>query len=125
MACSMLGTMLHLEIQKWKEAMKTLKFQKDIGGTTASMKRLDIDNKGCGQLTSNDTYFSDSCLCSIKTAEEAMAAGVDCCGLLKTIHKGFCLATLEIFMKDWPGGSYLFMKSNQSFPGERPLLDIG
>ena len=33
-ACSRLGTMLHLEIQKGKEAIKTSNFQKDLGGTT-------------------------------------------------------------------------------------------
>ena len=47
-ACSRLGTMLHVEIQKGKEAMKTSKFQIYIGGTTAYMKRLDIATKGCG-----------------------------------------------------------------------------
>ena len=32
------------------------------------------------------------------------AAGVDYCGPVKKGHKGFCLATLEKLMKDWPGG---------------------
>ena len=41
------------------------------------------------------------------------------------IHKGFCLATLENLMKDWPGGSYLVMKSIPIVPGGRPLLAIG
>ena len=44
---------------------------------------------------------------------------------MKTSHKGFCLATLEKLMKDWPGGSYLVLKSTPIFPGERPLLAIG
>ena len=55
MACSRLGTMLHLEIQKGKEDMKKSKFQSVLGGNAACMKRLDIATKGCGQLTSNDT----------------------------------------------------------------------
>ena len=58
--------------------------------------------EGCGQLTSNETYFSDSWLSSVKTFDEAMAAGVDHCGPAKKIHKGFCLATLEKLIKDWP-----------------------
>ena len=70
--------MLHLEIQKEKEAMKTSNFQKYLVGTTAYMKRLSIDTKGCGQLTSNYTTFSDMA-----------AAGVDYWGPVKTIHKGF------------------------------------
>ena len=93
--------MLYLEIQKGKEAMKTSKFQKDIGGTTACMKILDIATKGCGQMTSNDTYFSDRWFGSIKTAEEMAAAGVNCCRPTRTSHKGFCLTTLEKLIKYW------------------------
>ena len=52
------------------------------------------------------------------------AAGVDYCRLVKTSHKGFCLATLEKLMKYWPGGSYLFLKITPIFPDERPLLAI-
>ena len=89
------------------------------------MKRRSIATKACGQLTSNDTYFADSWFSSIKMAEEAMAAGVNYCGPVKTSHKGFCLSTLEKFMKDWPGGSYLVMKSNTRVLGGRPLLSIG
>ena len=86
--------MLHLEIQKGEEAMKTSNFQKYLRGNTACMKRLYIANKGCGQLTSNYTYFSDRWFSSAKTSEEAMDTGVNYCGPVKTSHKGFCLATL-------------------------------
>ena len=34
-------------------------------------------------------------------------------------------AMLENLMEDWPGGSYLVLKSTPIFPGERPLLAIG
>ena len=46
-----LGTMLYIYIQKRKEAVKRSKFQKDIGGTTVCMKRLDVATKGYVQLT--------------------------------------------------------------------------
>ena len=68
-AFTRLGMMLHLDIQKGKEDMKTSKFQKYLRGTTAYMKRLATDTKGCGQMTSNDTYFADRWFISIKTAE--------------------------------------------------------
>ena len=123
--CSRLGTMLHLEIQKWKEAMKTSNFQKCLGGSTTCMRRIAIFTKGCGQLTPNDTYFADIWFSSVKTAEEAMAAGVDYCGPVNTSHKGFCLAMLENLMKDWPGGSYLVMRITPRVPVGRPLLAIG
>ena len=63
-----------------------------------------MDNKGCGQLTSNDTYFADSWFSSVKTSDESRAEGGDYCGLEKTIHVGFCLSTLEKYMKDWSVG---------------------
>ena len=72
--------MLHLEIQKGGEAMKTSNVQKHLGGTTVCIKRLAIANKGCGQLTSNDTYFADSWFSSVKTAEEMAASVVNYCG---------------------------------------------
>ena len=53
------------------------------------MKILVIDNRGCYQLTSNDTYSSDIYFSEVKTVEEATAAGVDYCGSMKTSHKGF------------------------------------
>ena len=84
-----------------------------------------IATKGYDQLTSNDNHFSDRCFSSVKTANEAMDTSVNYCGPVKTSHKGFCLATLENSMKNWPGGSYLFMKSTPIVPGGRPLLAIG
>ena len=69
--------MLHLEIQKGEEAMKTSEFEKYLGVTDACMKILSINTKGCGQLTSNDTYFADSWFSYVKAAEEEMAVGVD------------------------------------------------
>ena len=70
-------------------------FQSELGGTAVCMKRLAISTKGCGQLTSNNTYFADSWFSSVKTAEEMAAAGANYCGTVKTSHKGICLATLE------------------------------
>ena len=46
-------------------------------------------------------------------------------GPVKTSQKGFCLATLQNWMKYWPGSSYLVIKSTPRFPGGRPLLAIG
>ena len=89
------------------------------------MKRLAIVTKGCGQLTSNYTSFADIWFSSVKTAEEVMASRVNYFGILKTRHKGFFLATIEIMMKYWPGGSYLVMKSTPRVYGGIPLMAIG
>ena len=53
--------------------MKTLNFQKYLGGTAACTKILTMDTYGCGQLKSNYTYFADTWFSEVKTAEEAMA----------------------------------------------------
>ena len=124
-ACSRLGKMVHLDIQKGKEAMKTLGFQKDLGGTAVCMKRLAMDSKGCVQMTSNYTYFTYGWSSSVETAEDVMAAGVDYCGPAKTTHKGFYMATLETLITDWPVGSYLVINSTPRVPGGRPLLATG
>ena len=52
-----LGTMLYLDIQKEKDAMKKLGFQKDIVWTAICMNRIMKSDKGCDQLSSNDTIF--------------------------------------------------------------------
>ena len=47
-ACSRLWTMLHLDIQKGEEAIKTSKFTNFLVGITAYMNRIAIAHKGCG-----------------------------------------------------------------------------
>ena len=93
-ACSMLGDMSHLEIQQGKEAMKTSKFQKYIEGTAMCMTILMVATKSYAQLTSNYTYFYGFWFSGVKKPESSMAEGLNYCRLVKTIHKGFCIATL-------------------------------
>ena len=80
--------------QKGEGGYEDAEISKFLGDTTACMKRLAIANKGCGQLTSNDTYFSYRLFSSVKIAEDMAAVGVDYCGPAKTSHKGFCLTKL-------------------------------
>ena len=89
--------MLHIDIQKGKNATKTSNFQKDLGGTTACMKRIAIATKGCGQLTSNNTYFVNSWFSSIKKSEEMEAAGVEYCDPVKTMHDVFLFEYVRKF----------------------------
>ena len=50
--------------------------------------------KGCGQMTSNDTYYNDIWFSSVKTDDELMATGAYYCRPVNTSHKGFFLAIL-------------------------------
>ena len=101
------------------------KNQQKTRGTTECMKRIMMDTKGFGQLTSNDTYFSDIWFSVVKMAEETIDEGVDYYGLLKMSHKVFCLATLEKLIKYLPGGSYHVLEIVPRVPGDRPLMTIG
>ena len=81
--------------------------------------------KGFVQLASNETYFYDRWFSGVKNSDKAMALGVDYCRPVKSTHEGFCLATLEKLIKDWPGGSYIVMMINPRVHGGRPFMAIG
>ena len=46
-------------------------------------------------------------------------------GMVKTNTKGFCKETIDKLTKDWPGGSYLVLRSKPMVPGGRSLIAIG
>ena len=48
-----------------------------------------MDTILCGLLILNETYFDDIWFSGVKTAKEAMAEGVDYCGLAKMRHNVF------------------------------------
>ena len=51
--------------------------------------------------------------------------GAELIGMMKTNTKGFCKETIEKLTKDWPGGSYLVLRSKPMVPGDRPEISIG
>ena len=75
--CYRLGNVLHIDIQKGKEAMKISIFKKKVRGTAECINRQTMATKGFGQLKSNDTYFADIWFIEMKTAEEVMDERVD------------------------------------------------
>ena len=54
-----------------------------------------------------------------------MELGVELIGMVKTNTKGFCKETIEKLTKNWPGGSYLVLRSKHMVPGVRLLIAIG
>ena len=54
-----------------------------------------------------------------------MEVGAELIGMLKTNNKGLCKETIEKLTKDWPGGSYLVLRSKPMVPGYKPLISIG
>ena len=104
--------------------MNIPEFQQNIGETAECIKGINNSGKGCGQLSSNDTLFSDSLFRGVKKLEEKNAEGVYYCGPANTSQKGYCLYTLERLLKEWTGGSHLVMKSTSRVTGDRPLMYI-
>ena len=45
--------------------------------------------------------------------------------MLKKNTKGFCKEKIEKLTKDWPGGSYIELRSKPLVPRDRPLIAIG
>ena len=54
-----------------------------------------------------------------------MEVGAEFIGMVKTNTKRLCKETIENLTKDWPGGSYLVLRSKPMVPGGRLLIDIG
>ena len=74
---SRLGTMSYLEIKNSMEATKTSEFKQYTRGNSACTKKIIMDIKVCGQLTSNCTYFDDICFSGVETDDETMAEVVE------------------------------------------------
>ena len=62
--------MLYPEIQNGEEVIKVSDFQQDIGGIADFMKMIIKATKGCGKLSSNNTFFSDFWFRAVKISEE-------------------------------------------------------
>ena len=54
-----------------------------------------------------------------------MKVGAELISMVKANTKGFCKETIDKLTKNWPGGSYLVLRSNPMVPGDRPLSAIG
>ena len=75
--------------------------------------------------STRDCFLFNSYLSPKKAAEEASYIDIDLIGMVKNNTNGFCKATIEGSIKDWPGGSCILLRSKPMVPGERPLLAIG
>ena len=69
----------------------------------------------------NYCFLFDSWLASKKATEAAMEVGIKLIDTAKKNIKGLCKETIEKLTKDWPGGSYLVLRSKPMVPGDRPM----
>ena len=108
--------------------MKHSRYQKYLGATAASTKimmeaKKEIDQKSI-KGWKKDFFLFDSWFASNKAAEYAMEVDAKLIGMVNTNTKGFCKRTIEKLTKDWPGGSYLVLRSKPIVPRDRPLIVI-
>ena len=54
-----------------------------------------------------------------------MELGAELIGMVKKNTKGFCKETTEKLTRDWPGGSYLVLRSKPMIPGGWTFIAIG
>ena len=84
------------------------------------------ETKGIGQKSKKggpkDCFLFDSWFTLKKAEEDAMELCAELLGMVKTNTKGLCKDTTEKLKKDWPGGSYLVLRSKPMVPGGRPLI---
>ena len=108
--------------------MKDICYQQELRATAACTKRMMDETKWIGQKSKKggpkDCFLFDSWFSSKKATEDATELGAELIGMVKTNTKGFCNETIEKLTKDWPGGSYLLLRSKPMVPGGRPLIDI-
>ena len=91
-------------------------------------KRMMEATKGVGKKSIKGVtkycFLFDSWFNSKNAAEAEMEMGAELIGMVKTNTKGFCKETIEKLTKDWPGGSYLVLRSKHMVPGDRSLIAI-
>ena len=87
-ACSFTGALILIEVQRGKEGIKHIKYQKDLGATAACTKRITEATKGIGQKYikwgTKNCFLFDSWFASKKAAEAAMEVGAKVIGMAKT-----------------------------------------
>ena len=109
--------------------MNRSNYQQDLGSNAACTKRMMEATKEIYQKSikgrMNDCFLFDGWFASKKATEAEMEVGADLIGMVKKNTKGFCKETIEKLTDDWPGGSYLVLRSKPMVPGYRPLITIG
>ena len=109
--------------------MKHSKYQQELGANSACTKRMMEATSGIGQKSikggTKDDFLFDGWFTSKRAEKSAVEIGADLIGMVKTNTKGFCKETIEKLTKNWPGGSYLVLRSKPMVPGDRPLIAIG
>jgi hypothetical protein len=114
------GVMLHLDIQRGKGEMNNAAYKTKLGATAACIKRL-------AEATSNgecDTFYGGSWFASAKTANEIKKHGHHFVCVVKTAHRNCSKVFLEQTISDWPGGTYLVMRSKFGKIGVRSKCRI-
>ena len=105
--------------------MKTAELNNDIGETQDCTNRTMKNIKGCVQISSKYTFFTDIWFSVVNIVQQVRAELLYYYGPAKTSHKVFCIATLEKLIKECLGGSYIVVNIAPIVPVDIPLMNIG
>lgn len=124
--CTVTGIIMHLEIMRGKEGMKSSKYQSEYGATTACILRHIEATAGSGREvkeTLGVKMYGDSWFSSVKGAVQVGERGHEYVGPVKTNHEYFPKTEIENLMKDFPGGTHLVFECLS--PSKVSLVAIG
>ena len=119
--CYVLGALIFIELKRGKDGKKHRNHQKKLGDNAACTKRIMEGTEGIGQRYRKGAlkhcFLFCSWLSSNNSTEALMEVGAELIGMVKRNTKGLFKGTIDNFTKDWPGGSYLILRSNPMIPG--------
>ena len=119
---------IFIEINKYKFRMNNIKYHMNLGVRAAFTKVIMTATNKLGQSdmkgATKDCFLFNSCFYSIKLAEAAMDVGADMIGMVKTNIKVFFKENFDIMTDNWPGGSYLVLRSKPMVPVFRLIIAI-
>jgi len=117
-ACPMTGILLHLEIQKGRDAMRQAAYSVELGGTAGCVVCL-VEKSKCENNDPDqgrqELYLGDSWFASVAcTVELWRHYSVQFLGVVKTNHARFPKEFIETTMKNWLAGSHIVLEGSAS-----------
>ena len=110
--CSITGVMIFMEIQRGKDGMKEIKYNREFGATAGCTIRL-AERSSQELYSTKDIVVGDAWFGSVIAAGQLAAEGKDCCLQVKTnsgfYPKQFIMDALE----NAPGGVNIILKGNK------------
>jgi Transposase IS4 len=127
-ACGVSGCLLHIEIQKGKDAVREAEHSEAYGVTSACTLRLANASVHSGQDVGDarkNCIYGDSWFAGVKTAELIAKSRHCFVGPVKTNCGGFPKNEIQEVMKKWPAGASICFEAEDPNGNKLGLTAIG